>query len=121
MIVSRTSGPNLRGRPPLHFGSSAANPWALNAWITSRAYCAVAANIAPASVALRPDCVQARYAVAVGLLGRGDTAKGLDVCRQILVLWPDDELARRVLAEYAPRPPQPAPAPGPKAKPGPPR
>ena len=47
-IVSRAWGPNLAGRPPLHFGSSAANPWALNAWITSRAYGAVIANIAAA-------------------------------------------------------------------------
>jgi hypothetical protein len=34
---SRTAGPNRRGRPPLHFGSNAANPEVLNAWITSRA------------------------------------------------------------------------------------
>src|SRR6187200_918343 len=56
--ISRATDPNLRGRPPLHFGSKAANPWALNAWITSRAYCAVAANIAAASAALRP-CTEA--------------------------------------------------------------
>ena len=53
-ISSRMWGPNLGGRPPLHFGSSAANPWVLNAWITSRAYCGLAANIAAASAALRP-------------------------------------------------------------------
>ena len=52
---------------------------------------------------------------------RRDTAKALDVCRQILVLRPDDALARQLLADLAPRPPQPAPAPGPKAKPGTPR
>src|SRR3954454_4542359 len=52
--VSRTGGPNLFGRPPLHFGSTAANPDSLNAWITSRAYCADAANISAASAALRP-------------------------------------------------------------------
>jgi hypothetical protein len=57
-MSSRTSEPNLGGRPPLHFGSSAANPCWLNAWITSRAYCAVAANIAAASAALRP-CTEA--------------------------------------------------------------
>ncbi len=76
---------------------------------------------ATAAFALRPDCVQALQVLATGLLGRRDTAKALDVCRQILVLRPDDAVARRLLAEYAPRPPQPAPAPGPKAKPGPPR
>ena len=52
--ASRTAGPIRLGRPPLHFGSSAAKPWALNAWITSRAYCGDAANIAAASEALRP-------------------------------------------------------------------
>ena len=52
--VSRTGGPNLAGRPPLHFGSNAANPCSLNAWITSRAYCGFIANIAAASDALRP-------------------------------------------------------------------
>jgi hypothetical protein len=57
-IVSRAAGPNLRGRPPLHFGSKAANPRSLNAWITSRAYCAVAANMPAASTALRP-CTEA--------------------------------------------------------------
>jgi hypothetical protein len=36
-ISSRTAGPNRRGRPPLHFGSKAANPFSLNARITSRA------------------------------------------------------------------------------------
>lgn len=57
-IVSRSTGPKLRGRPPLHFGSSAANPWSLNAWITSRTYCALAANIVAASLAERP-CTEA--------------------------------------------------------------
>ena len=47
-------GPNLTGRPPLHFGSNAANPCSLNAWITSRAYCGFIAYIAAASAALRP-------------------------------------------------------------------
>src|SRR6188472_4272058 len=56
--ISRATDPNLRGRPPLHFGSNAANPCSLNAWITSRAYCAVAANIAAASAAVRP-CIEA--------------------------------------------------------------
>ena len=56
--ISRATDPNLRGRPPLHFGSNAANPCSLNAWITSRAYCAVAANIAAASAGLRP-CIEA--------------------------------------------------------------
>src|SRR4051812_16504053 len=56
--ISRATDPNLRGRPPLHFGSSAASPCWLNAWITSRAYCAVAANIAAASAGLRP-CIEA--------------------------------------------------------------
>src|SRR5687767_7228704 len=56
--ISRATDPNLRGRPPLHFGSSAANPCWLNAWITSRAYCAVAANVAAASAGLRP-CIEA--------------------------------------------------------------
>src|SRR5689334_2225933 len=56
--ISRATDPNLRGRPPLHFGSNAANPWVLNAWITSRAYCAVAANIPAASAGLRP-CIEA--------------------------------------------------------------
>jgi hypothetical protein len=55
---SRTWGPNSGGRPPLHFGSKPANPCWLNAWITSRAYCVVAANIAAASAALRP-CTEA--------------------------------------------------------------
>jgi hypothetical protein len=44
-IWSRAAGPNLRGRPPLHFGSSAANPDWLNAWITSRTWFSLAANI----------------------------------------------------------------------------
>jgi len=52
--VSRTGGPNLGGRPPLHFGSNAGNPFSLNAWITSRAYRGFIANIAAASDALRP-------------------------------------------------------------------
>src|SRR6185312_16088856 len=56
--ISRATDPNLRGRPPLHFGSNAANPFSLNAWITSRAYCAVAANIPAASAGLRP-CIEA--------------------------------------------------------------
>jgi hypothetical protein len=56
--ISRATNPNLRGRPPLHFGSNAANPCSLNAWITSRAYCAVAANIAAASAGLWP-CTEA--------------------------------------------------------------
>ena len=31
--ISRATDLNLRGRPPLHFGSNAANPCSLNAWI----------------------------------------------------------------------------------------
>jgi hypothetical protein len=57
-MISWATDPNLAGRPPLHFGSSAANPFSLNAWITSRAYWVVAANIAAASAALRP-CTEA--------------------------------------------------------------
>jgi hypothetical protein len=57
-IWSRAAGPNLRGRPPLHFGDSAANPESLNAWITSRTYPSVAANITAISPADRP-CAEA--------------------------------------------------------------
>ena len=83
-IVSRAWGPNLGGRPPLHFGSNAANPWALNAWITSRAYAAVIANIAAASLAERPwveaSTIPARrsrtrsFVVLVILTRRSDSA-----------------------------------------------
>src|SRR6476620_7544151 len=58
--ISRATDPNLRGRPPLHFGSNAANPWVLNAWITSRAYWAVAANIPAASRGYGPAARPAR-------------------------------------------------------------
>jgi hypothetical protein len=40
-IRSRIASPITLGRPPLHFGSSAANPRSLNAWITSRTYSAL--------------------------------------------------------------------------------
>src|SRR5437868_15251294 len=53
-IWSRAAGPNLGGRPPLHFGDNAANPDPLNAWITSRTYPSVAANITAISGADRP-------------------------------------------------------------------
>ena len=51
--VSRTAGPNLAVGPRSILGP-APRTLSLNAWITSRAYCGVAANIAAASAALRP-------------------------------------------------------------------
>lgn len=51
---TRGRGTELSRPAPAPFRSSAANPSALNAWITFRAYCGFAANIAAASVALRP-------------------------------------------------------------------
>ncbi len=51
---SRAAGPNLRGRPPLHLGSKAANPVSLNAWITSRTWPSDAANISAIRAACGP-------------------------------------------------------------------
>jgi hypothetical protein len=42
------------GSAPAPFWVQRREPWVLNAWITSRAYCVVAANIAATSAVLRP-------------------------------------------------------------------
>jgi tetratricopeptide (TPR) repeat protein len=48
---------------------------------------------ASAAVALRPDCVQALHVLGDGLEKRGDTARALEVYRQILRVRPGDGYA----------------------------